>query len=84
MPDMRPGYAIRGCARWPLRFRHGAEAGQWLETCLVASRGHHLRQWTRQTAEALRMEQAVRAFLQPGSEPRVTYRLAGQGNSRHF
>lgn len=58
-------------------FRHGAEAGQWLETNPVASWDDHLRQRTRQTAEAQRMEQALRAYLRPGSEPRVTHWLGG-------
>lgn len=64
-----------GTLAWDL-FRHGAEPGQWLETNLLALRDDHLRQRSRQTAEAQNMEAALRAFLKPGCEPRVTHWLA--------
>ncbi|MBQ0751865.1 MAG: MFS transporter [Roseovarius sp.] len=65
-----------GTLEWDL-FRHGAEPGQWLETNLVASWEDHLRQRSRQSAEAQTMEATLRAFLKPGTEPRVTHWLAG-------
>ncbi|MFQ6548589.1 MFS transporter [Aestuariibius sp. 2305UL40-4] len=61
-----------GTVTWDL-FEHGGEPRRFMEVNLVATWDDHLRQRSRQSAEAVELEQMLRATLQEESEPRVVH-----------
>ncbi len=71
-----------GTVTWDL-FEHGGEPRRFMEVNLVATWDDHLRQRNRQSAEAVELEQMLRATLQEESEPRVAHWIgAGRKKAR--